>query len=290
MWAQLVWGMAMACFKQTVCSLLAGTALVAMSGAALADGYGGSVKDAPVVEEGRKLNLSVTLGATSDYIFRGISQTSENPAAQGSVDLTYGIFYAGIWASNVDFDDAPPASAEIDFYAGIKPTLGAGPFWGPITFDFGVLYYSYPGADDNPELDYVELKAGYSMESPWIKGLTTGTTLYWSDDYGLETGEVFTVESAASYALPQVGIFSPSISGVYGTVYGDIDENFSVGGGTEDEYSYWNVGLALAVEKFTFDFRYWDTDIDVENPGVGACVSEGLCDERFVFTAKVTLP
>lgn len=269
-------------------TLLAGAALAGFSGAALADGY--SVKDTPV-DEGRKLNFSVTLGATSDYVFRGISQTSEDPAAQGSFDLSYGIFYAGVWGSNVDFDDAPPASAEVDFYAGIKPTLGAGPFWGPITLDFGVIYYAYPGADDGgAELDYVELKAGYSMESPWIKGLTSGTTVYWSDDYTLETGEVFTVESSASYALPQVGIVSPSISGVYGTVYGHSDEGFTVGGGTEDEYSYWNAGLTLAVEKFSFDFRYWDSDIDIVTPGAGACVSEGLCDERFVFTAKVTLP
>ncbi len=276
----------MASFEQTVRALLAGAALVGFSGAALADGYGGSVKDAPA-EEGRKLNLSITAGGTSDYVFRGISQTSEDPAAQGSIDLGYGIFYAGVWASNVDFDDAPPASAEVDFYAGIKPTLGPGPLWGPITFDFGVIYYAYPGADDSgAELDYVELKAGYSMESPWIKGLTTGTTFYYSPEYGGETGEVYTLESAASYALPQIGIFTPSITGAYGTVYGDNDEGFFADG-TDDKYSYWNAGLALAVEKFTFDFRYWDTDISQAG---GVCVSEGLCDERFVFTAKVTLP
>lgn len=269
---------------------LAGVALFLSSGAALADGYGGSAKDAKS-EEGRKLALSITVGGTSDYIFRGVSQTFENPAAQGSIDLTYGIFYAGVWSSRVDFNDAPKANAEVDLYAGLKPV------WGPVTFDFGVIYYAYPGADDGVNffgdpgrLDYVELKAGYSLASPWIKGLTSGTTVFWSPDYSLETGDVFTVESVASYTLPQVGIFSPSISGTYGTVFGNSDEGFSVGGTTEDEYSYWNVGLALAVEKFTFDFRYWDTDIDVVPPGGTVCASQGLCDERFVFTAKVTLP
>lgn len=263
--------------------LLGSAALVVMSGVALADGYGGSVKDAP--EEGRKLGLSITVGGTTDYVFRGVSQTLEDPAAQGSIDLTYGIFYAGVWGSNVDFNDAPPATAEVDLYAGIKPV------WGPVTFDLGVIYYAYPGADDGAaELDYVELKAGYSIVSPWIKGLTSGTTVYWSPDYNLETGDVITVESAASYALPQVGIFAPSITGAYGTVYGDADDGFSPGGLPQDDYTYWNVGLALAVEKFTFDFRYWDSDIDVVPGGGSVCVSEGLCDERFVFTAKVTLP
>jgi uncharacterized protein (TIGR02001 family) len=286
----------MRAFKVGARALLAGAVFAGLTGSAMADGYGGSVKDAPA-EEGRKLAISMTVGGTSDYIFRGVSQTYEDPAAQGSIDLTYGIFYAGVWASNVDFNDAPEASTAIDFYAGIKPTLGPGPLWAPVTSDLGVLYYAYPGADDGAnfiaggkQLDYVELKAGYSMASIWIKNLTTGTTVYWSPDYSLETGDVFTVESAASYALPQFGIFAPSISGAYGSVYGDVGEGFSVGGDNEDEYSYWNVGLALAVEKFTFDFRYWDSDIDVVTNGGSVCVSQGLCDERFVFTAKVTLP
>jgi len=253
------------------CALLAGAAVLASAGTALAD-------------DG-KSSWSITVGGTSDYVFRGISQTSEDPAAQGALDFGYGIFYAGAWASNVDFDEAPPASAEVDLYAGIKPV------WGPATFDLGVIYYSYPGADDGAaDLDYVELKAGYSLVSPWIKGLTSGTTIYWSPDYSLETGDVITVESAAAYALPQFGIFTPSITGAYGTVYGDRDDGFTAGGGHRDKYSYWNAGLSLAVDKFTFDFRYWDTDIDVVTPGAGACTSEGLCDQRFVFSAKVTLP
>jgi hypothetical protein len=50
---------------------------------------------------------------------------------------------------------------------------------------------------------------------------------------------------------------------------------------------YWNAGLSLTVEKFTMDFRYWDTDI---NNGGSVFALPGLDDERFVFTAKVTLP
>lgn len=265
--------------KLPVRALLVGTALMGFSGAAAADGFGGSVKDAPI-PEGRKLDLSITVGGTSDYIFRGISQTSEDPAAQGSVDLAYGIFYAGVWATNVDFNDGSGANAEVDFYAGFKPTLGPGPFWGPIAFDFGVIYYAYPGARSSADLDYVELKAGYSMESPWIKGLTTGTTLYWTPENTGDTGEVFTVESAASYALPQIGIVSPALTGAYGTVYGDDD--FAIGTNADDEYSYWNAGLELTIDKVTLDFRYWDTDI---KGGLG-----GLADERFVFSASFTLP
>lgn len=276
--------------KQIMLPLVAAASL-GFSSAAFADG---SIKDEPA-PEGRKFALSVTIGGTSDYVFRGVSQTFEDPAIQGSIDATYGILYAGIWASNVDFGGCCGESAEVDFYAGIKPVWESSPL-GPITFDLGVLYYAYPGANDGlnfigaGQLDYVELKAGYSMASIFIKNLTTGTTVYWSPDYNLETDSVITVESNASYALPQLGIFTPTISGQYGTVYGDVAEGFSVGGDAEDEYSYWNVGLSLAVEKFTFDFRYHDTDINVVSNAGSVCVAQNLCDERFVFTTKLTLP
>ena len=59
---------------------------------------------------------------------------------------------------------------------------------------------------------------------------------------------------------------------------GTLDPTFDLE--PTDEYTYWNVGLALSVEKFTFDFRYWDTDIK----------EDGLADERFVFTTSITLP
>lgn len=256
-------------------ALLVVTATAALSGVALADGWNdGGLKDAAPAS-GRKLEFSATVGGTSDYIFRGISQTQEDPAFQAGFDLTYGIFYAGVWGSNVDFGPGIDGNAEVDLYTGLKPV------WGPVTFDFGVIYYAYPGAN-NPgaDLDYVELKAGYSMESPWIKGLTSGTTVFWSPDYGGEVGDVFTIESAASYALPKVWIFDPAVSGVWGTVYGDRDDGFVVGINAKDKYDYWSAGLELGVENFTFDFRYWDTNIR----------GDGLADERFVFTTKVSLP
>lgn len=61
----------------------------------------GSMKDAPVERERPELSANVAL--TTDYIFRGFSQTEEGPAIQGGFDVTYKMFYAGVWASNLDF-------------------------------------------------------------------------------------------------------------------------------------------------------------------------------------------
>ena len=70
----------------------------------------------------------------------------------------------GLWASSLDFDapGSPPgigadAEVEIDYYAGFKPT------WGRFNFDFGVIYYSYPGASDfAAELDGFKVDGGYA--------------------------------------------------------------------------------------------------------------------------------
>jgi uncharacterized protein (TIGR02001 family) len=238
----------------------AGIALLTLSGAAAA--------------EERAFSWSVNAAGTSDYIFRGVSQSDEKPAASAGLDVAWGIAYAGIWASTVDKDFVGGSPAEIDFYAGIKPV------WGPATFDFGVLYYYYPGSDDGEKIgltgepDVVELKIGVSGEI--LPKLSAATYVYWSPEAAYDAGEYWVSESTLAYALPNIGIFAPSISGTIGFVDNQDFES--------SDYTYWNAGLALAVEKFTFDFRYWDTDISE------ASASHGIADERFVFTAKIVLP
>jgi uncharacterized protein (TIGR02001 family) len=257
----------------------AGIAFVALTSGALADGYEGSIKDAPK-DEGRKFTYSFSITGTSDYVFRGLSQTDNDPTIQGAINLGYGIFYAGVWASGLDFEPVGnDAQIEADWYAGIKPT------WGPLTFDFGVIYYSYPGANfalGGPDLDYIEYKAGVSG-SPFANAVL-GATVYYSDDSFAETGEVFTYEGTAAYTFHAIGPFTPTVSGTLG--YVDAKDAAYLAFNGVDSYTYWNAGLALTVEKITFDFRYWDTDV----PSTAAACFSDYCSERFVFSATVALP
>ncbi len=234
----------------------------------------GSIKDAPMEAPKRRCEFSANIAGTSDYVFRGFSQADEDPAVQGGADLACGMFYAGVWASNIDFgnDDVTGenlGSVEVDFYAGIKPTLG------PVEFDLGVIYYVYPGAfDPGAELDYVEIKGGASTT---FQGFSIGGVLYYSPEYTAETGTTLTPELSLGYEFQKVGIFTPSISGLVGATY-FLDDAFD-----DLDYFYWNAGLSLGVENVTLDFRYWDTDNE------GFCDTD-LCDSRFVFTASVSLP
>jgi uncharacterized protein (TIGR02001 family) len=266
-----------------------GAALLLSTAIAQADGY--EVAAPAAADEGRKFTYSFNVGGTSDYVFRGVSQSDNDPALQGGADIAWGILYAGVWASIVDFAEAPPADVEVDWYGGIKPTWNS-PL-GTINMDFGVIYYSYPGAHPSsvglPDLNYVELKAGYSW-SALHPSLVTGTTVFWSPDYVFETGSVWTIETMAAWTLPKVHIFTPVINGVLGWQKGDTNDNYFVNiNGTDDEYYYWNAGLNLAVENVSFDFRYWDTNIGGDAGGP-ICAVDTLCDERFVFSAKVVVP
>jgi uncharacterized protein (TIGR02001 family) len=222
---------------------------------------------APAAAEDREFEWSVTATGTSDYIFRGISLSGEDPVLQSSIDGSYGIWYFGAWGTDLSDE----GQVEIDFYTGIQPELG------PVTFDLGVVYYAYFW-DDPSESNYVELKLGAEF-SP-VKNLTLKPVFWYTPDQD-NYNETWTIEGTAAYEMPAVGIFTPTVSGLVGFSE-DLGDGSSLG---VNDYTYWNAGLALSVEKFTFDFRYWDTDY---SSGVRA--DDLLADERFVFTASITLP
>ncbi len=99
-----------------------------------------------------------TLAATTDYNWRGVTQTAQDPALQGSLDFSTEMgFHGGAWASNVDFGGGDP-NVEIDLYAG---------YGGGETFlwDVGILYYTYTGASD---LNFTEFYGSLGWE--WITG------------------------------------------------------------------------------------------------------------------------
>lgn len=246
---------------------------------AVADEHGGD----------RQWSFSFNVAGTTDYVFRGFSQTDEKPAFQAGVDVGYGIFYLGAWGSGTDQDFVGGSPAEIDFYGGVTPSLGM------FDFDFGFIYYWYPGENDIDsgfvDVSYWEGKAGVSTDD-LIKNLTIGFTAYYSPEYTFETGETWALEGSLSYALPSLGPFSPTISGLAGYF---ISQDGANGGltfdaaGLDDDYWYWNVGLELAIEKFTLDFRYWGTDISQSPANQAASLgAAGLADDRFVFTGKFT--
>src|SRR5690606_11811055 len=142
---------------------------------------------------------NVTLA--TDYTFRGVSQTEGGPAVQGGFDYADGVFYAGAWASNVSGTTISSGGLELDLYAGVTPTFG------PVTFDFGVIGYFYPGADDDgAETDFYEGKVAASINP--VEPLTLSAALYYSPEFALESGEALYWELGADYAVSDALSFS----------------------------------------------------------------------------------
>jgi uncharacterized protein (TIGR02001 family) len=101
-------------------------------------------EDAP---SGPALGGNVAL--VSDYLFRGLSQTSQDPALQAGIEFgSADSWYIGAWGSNVSWlsdlssppDSSISNSLEIDLYAGWRIPLGE--TW---KLDVGLYTYYYPG-------------------------------------------------------------------------------------------------------------------------------------------------
>jgi uncharacterized protein (TIGR02001 family) len=258
-------------FKTVRAGLLSGAALVALSGAAFAADLGGSYKDGPAAEPVDDYTITVNGGLTTDYVFRGISQSDNDPAVFAGADFSYQMFYLGVWASSVDAATSD-GELEIDLYGGIKKSYNG------VDFDLGVIYYAYPNGDDtlgpDIDIDYIEIKA--SVGTKVFNDLALTGLAFWSPDYYGEVGSTWTFEAKAAKPLPVLDL---TLSGTLGHVTSDDEDLGFSGFYGDDNYTYWNVGLSKTFkDHFTFDVRYWGTDVDED------AAAEFVAGDRVVGT------
>ncbi len=107
-------------------------------------------------------SLEGNIGFTNNYVWRGMTQTDDQAAISGGLDFSAGGFYAGTWASNVDFAD--DTNSEQDVYFGYAGDAG------DISYDVGYIAYMYSGGDD---LDFSEVyvslgAAGFSLTYSYL--------------------------------------------------------------------------------------------------------------------------
>ena len=206
-------------------------------------------------EEEAESPISWSVAATSDYTFRGASQTDEKPALQASITYTAPVgFYAGVWASNVDFGD--DTDAEIDTYIGYNTDLGD-EF---VNLDVMLNRYNYVGGDDSSDLAYNEL-----ITKLTLGGHVDFTVGYTNDVWNSgENGWYYAVGGNAS--LPW-----------------DLDLSAAIGhstfdGGVARDYTDYSVTLSKAWGDFSVGLGYVGTNND------GDINFGELADDRAVLT------
>lgn len=193
---------------------------------------------------------------TSDYVFRGLSQTDEGAALQGELryDHTSG-FYAGLWASNVDFGPGL-SGTELDTFIGY-----AVPLSDSVGFDLQFVRYNYLGLDGGNELEYNELLASVTFNEIVSATLGYSSDVFASGDNGVYLGV------GAAYPLTE----KLSLTGGLGR-YSLPDDA---------DYLDWNIGLSWDASPFTLDLQFIGTDGDARDT-FGA-----IADNRLVASVSV---
>jgi len=111
-------------------------------------------------------DVAFNVGGTTDYRYRGISQTRGKPALQGGVDYSNGPFYVGAWASTIRWikDFGGESNFEVDLYGGYK-----GEITKDLGFDVGVLTYIYPSNKLDPSANTTELYGALTFGPATLK-------------------------------------------------------------------------------------------------------------------------
>jgi uncharacterized protein (TIGR02001 family) len=204
--------------------------------------------------------ITGTVTVVSDYDFRGITQTAQDPALQGSLDYAHDSgFYIGAWGSNVDFGDCCDENIEIDVYAGFRGGE-------TITYDVGAIYYTYPGAED---IDFPEIYG--SLGWNWLSG-----KIWYSNDFGNSGDSAMYYEANGAFELPANFGATAHI--------GYSDGDYWDG----SEYTDWSVGLTYTLSHFTLGLKWVDgSDLDAYD---GTPDDVGSSEARAIFTVSTTFP
>jgi len=185
-----------------------------------------------------------SITTTTDYVFRGISQSNEKPAVQAGLTWSHdsGI-YLGFWGSSVDYADGDDSTTEMDAFIGYASSIG------DFSYDIGFTHYFYPGTDRRLNYDFSEVILGLSYDFDYF---SLGTTVAWSPEYWGDSGEAF--YTAADVSVP----FKYGIS--FDAGIGHQTMQMPSGYGLGNDYTEWHAGLTVPIKNFDLNLMYSDTD------------------------------
>ena len=217
--------------------------------------------------------ISGNVAWTTDYSFRGVSQTNEKMAVQGGFD--YGFesgAYVGVWASNVNFDDvrltdpveaaasnSSENSTETDYYVGYAFNASES-----VSVDLSVWHFTYPGAESAS--NYQEYVASVS-----VADFTFGL-VYSPDYFGDGNGDATVISVDYSLALQENMSLDFHVGQTTTDEEGIVDD--------DDSYVDYLIGLNYDVAGVTLSLAYVGTDI-----GSGSDNDE----DRAIFTISKSL-
>ena len=205
--------------------------------------------------------MSANVGLTTDYVWRGITQTNEAPAIQGGFDYNDPSgFYVGTWESNIAF----AGSLESDWYGGYNGKVND-----DLSYSAGVIYYYYAKQGPGPNVSFTEVNASLTY-----KGLTGGVS--YSNNFTGETGKATYYNLAYDLGLPN----DFGLNFHYG--YQAVKDNVALG---VPDYSDYSIGLSKSYGGFDFGLTWYDTNISTAECFGGS----DACKSRVTFSVGKSL-
>jgi len=192
--------------------------------------------------------ITGTAGVWSQYRYRGISQSNNRPAFQGSITVAHASgFYLATWGSTATTSNSTVniGGAEIDVYGGYTHAIGSTGF----TFDGGLYGYIYPGA---PASNYYEV---YGSLTKTYGPFTAKGGLNWAPDQS-----VFDPVQGTHYNMyvyGELGFSLPTLPVSFHSHLGHSGGGFNY---TKDYVDY-SVGVTYKWKVLSFDLSWVDTNI-----------------------------
>lgn len=208
-------------------------------------------------------SFSASATLTSDYVWRGVSQSQEDFALQGELAFEHESgFYGGIWGSSVDFTpedtswmDEDDANVELDLYAGYSWEFAEK--W---VGDVQLVRYMYPGTAEGVEYDYNELVGSATYDE-----MITATVGYTNDVFNLDD-DGFYIALSGSYGLPWWDLSLDGEVGHFTIGSGEsfYDDEGEFIGASDLKYMHYSIGLSKEFGPVSTSLTWADSDEDAE--------------------------
>jgi uncharacterized protein (TIGR02001 family) len=204
----------------------------------------------------------------TQYRFRGISLSDEQPALQGTLNLNHRSgFYAGVWGSNLDgFGELGGSNLELDLYAGWKHQVASG-----VTVDAGLLYYAYPGSTGG-HFEFFEPYASVTVTRGPVTG-KVGVAFAPSQDALADNSNRY-VYGELSLAIPHTPV---TLTSHLGNSHGNTPLTPS------GDYLDWSLGATIAWRNLTLGVAYVDTNLNATEAALGGATHD-IVDGAVVAT------
>lgn len=215
-------------------------------------------------------SITGNVAMTTEYFFRGISQSNDSPAVSGGLNLNYKVTdwltaTGGLWSSSID-SGTGNGGVELDYVVGaaIVP-----PMLPDLSLNVASTWFTYPGTKNaGVEPDWWEGSFGATYNFGLF---ALGGSYAYSPDFNLNAGDAHYVNAKVVVPLGYV-----DLSGSVGKQY--IEKNVQYG---LKDYIDWKLAAGAKVWGIDLELAYIDTNVDEALPS-GA--TQAATDGAVIFT------